>query len=383
MNTNEIIRKARTLAEDGNLMNACSRLEELCNETELSFYEKNYVLNMISGYRKFHDSFMKTDPGEAFFPVYDQALKLGRPRCIRTSACTEELSKYGFGGSILKAREALKIFLDSYLYDRVKTVFVFSWGFESRTFKLKDPFQRKDISLDIDGRSFEFAAAIALLSEVIRRPVPAGYFFSGSLEISGGEVIIGPAESIEEKLEAAERECPDGVYLLAGESVQAASPDLKKVRTFREAAEIIFPDLKQRLQELQSELGERNITLKIGTVNTADKKKHTHLKFNLKGKLVFNEGRMLHSFLRNISIYASSDRKGVILDGLVTGYSVSTLCAMREVSNCISNFLAVRYTGLDDKVDNRVLKTSAFVIRTSPADHERDEGDVFEYYPDE
>ncbi|MBK9404449.1 MAG: hypothetical protein IPN57_07950 [Ignavibacteria bacterium] len=103
-----------------------------------------------------------------------------------------------------KVKEAVIKFLDDYLFQEIKTIMVLDWKIDDLQAEVKNiPNTNIDFSAftkSIEGRSFELAAAIALISRILDIKISTDYIFSGSVESDGNHIKLLLVDRIRKNL---------------------------------------------------------------------------------------------------------------------------------------------------------------------------------------
>lgn len=374
---------AARLMQIGNFRSAGNLYKELC-ENSVSAEDKIYYENKRLNALEMAEQSDNLNIGEAFFPVVDQAENIGSVYKINI----EESGKHSMNKSLInnfKYVEKLVVkFLDELLLNEIKTIHVFDWGLQSLSFSIEPA--SKEFDEQIVGESLQLAFALALVSYIIKQPIPNTFAFSGKL-IDNTEISIGSVKGIAIKTEAIITDKPKIKSFL----IPFSNTDIKKgivvgTNTLKETVLKVFPNLVSCLKELQyKSLGNRKIHLKIiNRIKTIDSEcsyayfHHTNL--------ALDDSLKVYDFLSNISqLISDKSSNGIIISGLRITYAVPMLISL--IANHIKNYVAIRYTQVNFENDvypklSGELKPDgcSIVVRTTQTNATRKVGDHILYY---
>ena len=358
-----------SLKDEGNYNQAIAAYHKtLLNN--LSLREKADVNQKIVAAKGFYISVANISVGEVFFPVINEANSRGIVLTGKVSLDEDNKLSDELTGRWQKIKKITANFLDKYLFENIKTVMVLDWGIEQYNYSIKT-FPNSKIDLDelVGGESVELAMFISLVSFIINKNIGNTFAFTGKVN---DNFSVGSVTRIQEKNNVIIAERPMVKKFIVPFGSKTNTKFQVGLNTLEKVVKIVFPNFNKILIKKQDDIGNRRITLNTYKTTAMDKKKHWVVKFTHQD-LQNSEASKIHDFLKNnAEHYIKAD--GVIIDGLLITYAIPMLVSLREVTNHISDFIAVRYL--------RSIKNGfaeAFVIRTKNIGGSRFVGEHFEY----
>jgi len=343
----------------GNYKQAAGEYSNLLNNTDIQ-EDKYFYENKINLCNENHNLVTYLSEGEAFFPVYNEADKITAILSLKITNSPSGKKQY----DISVVKEAVKIFLDDYLFREIKTVMVFDWMIDNLVAEIKFiPNSNEDFNRFVEGiggRSFELAATVAIISKILDVKVSEKFIFSGSVEIDDGKIRIKRANRVEDKLKCVVLERPStSKFFIPNNANIETDSLLSGINFLKELIPEIFPNFKEILHnKMFSDSTENKITLKLNDSNIKDGP--DIIVFNFEHEKIEDcYISKIPRYLKNISSLIKGEKKGIVLDGLRASFLPTMLVSSQDVANQISNFIAVRYLAPDDKVYSK-----AAVVRT-------------------
>ena len=346
---------AYKLMASGRYNGAIKIFEELlknANEKD----DRAHFMGEINACKRYSQLFRGLSPGEVFVPVFDQDLQIGYIIVLKVIKEKDKtIDEY------ISLWEKVKKTVAKLLENKLTTTGILDWGLDNYSIIFKSlPQNNNDytnLTNKIKGSSVELGMAVAMISFLLNEKVTE-FAFSGGLQKRNDEIYIHPVEYIAEKKKAVSEEL-SGIKFISAENGEVIFDDLLKR---------IWNNYVNLIEAKANFLGEKRITVKKCYPDSEEPE--IILKFE-HGGLGDNDAVKIFEFFKKIVLLAKTEKEGVILDGLKAAYLAPMFCAMQEVANHLSNFIAVR-TGHN---------TRAVVIRTNNIREKstRKVGDVFEY----
>ncbi|MBS1550867.1 MAG: hypothetical protein JST15_02220 [Bacteroidetes bacterium] len=374
MKTEETEKSASKKFNLGNYLSAERQFKELLNNSK-DFEDKTYFRNKIADCKEYREIVMNLSAGEAFFPVFDQAGNNSSVLTIRITDNPTGTKTF----DIKKIKEAVIKFLDDYLYQEVKTIMVLDWK-KIEDYKaeiknipnLNDDF--REFTESIEGRSFELAAAIALISKILDLKISPDFVFSGNIEDAGTSVILKPVNRIKEKLDCIKAERPDMKKFIVPSGLKISDKIISKKNSLKNVVSEVFSKFDKDLEKslFENKFVEK-ITLKINTSKIKNRKAVSVFNFihpNIQEKDI----KRISEYLFNTGSFIKNIKQGIVIDGLKVAYLSPMLLSMSNVTNHISNFVAVRFGPPEGN------NAKAAVVRTNNSNTSKYKvGDTFSY----
>jgi len=369
------LKSAEWFFNTGNYIHAKDIYSKLLNGSKL-FEEKRDYKNKIKDCSENHKKVLRLSAGEAFFPVYDEATGESAVLTLRITDSPKSITKVL---DIENVKKCVFSFLDKYLYDEVKNIMVFDWGdFKNLKAEIKEiPHTNKEFEkfiMNIDGKSYELAAAVALISKMLNVKISSKYIFSGIVNFESYNLKIFEVDKVEEKLSAIKIERPDTEkFFTPGKSKDKI---LDSTTDFTKLIEIIYSNFNNIKDIILSDSSINKLTLNVSEIMSEDNKEYTLFKFG-HGSIKDDEGTQineLYKFFKNNFNSSKKFSRGFVIDGLLINYLTPMLISIKEITNHISDFAAVYKSPDKDNFKK------AIVIRSSNnANSTRKEGDIFYY----
>lgn len=368
MNTIESEKSVSKKFNLGNYLSAEKQFRELLNNSE-DFEDKIYFRNKIADCKEFGETAVNLAAGEAFFPVFDQTGNNSSVLTIRITKSPSGTKTF----DIENIRSAVIKFLDDYLFKEIRTIMVLDWKTEDLKAEIKEiPNINNDFrefTESIEGRSYELAAAIALISKILDVKISADYVFSGGIKADGENVKLLPVERIKEKLDCIKTERPDLKKFIVPMSVKMSDKIISRKDKLSEVVSEVFENFNTDLENSLSKLNK--FTLVINESETEDNQKVLIFNFN-HGTL--RNGNRIPEYFKNIHKLLIGREEGMIIDGFKPAFLSPMLISMQEVANHISNFIAVRHGDVTGDF------ATATVVRTNNTNTSTYKvGDTFRY----
>jgi len=363
--------EARISLELGNFLTAQKQFMQLAKKSK-TLVDKIFYNKTAQHCAEQYKNSLHIVAGEAFFPVRDK--KNNENRLLKVK-CEKSLSSVEHPKWLSSLIETMSNYFDEMLRKREEKIFVFDWGLKSLAIKFTD-LQEKEITLqELEGKSYELAAAAAIFSFFFQKKISANYIFTGGVNKN---FHISSVSLIEEKYEVCMRERKANVKLFIPADNGNRKKEINKIDNLDSLFEVVFgATVLGSIENITNNNDIRSIKLEVKNVRTSDKKYHRTAIFTTPEKLSIKETTIVMAdFLPRITSYLS-DPKGMIIDGLRQSHLYFRLGMMMK-ENHISNFIAVRSF---KKEDTNTGKSSAtVVITTNKGESQRSVGEEFEYY---
>jgi len=369
------LKKAEWLLNIGNYKQAITLFEQLkedCDDCE----KKNEIEIKIDDCSNNHAKILELSAGEAFFPVFDEATGLSVFLTLQITSSPGNTKVL----NIENVKKCVFRYMDKYLFDEVKNIMVFDWGdFKNLKAEIKEiPHTNKEFEnfiMNIDGKSYELAAAVALISKMLNVKISSKYIFSGIINLESDNLKISKVEKVNDKLFGIKIERPDTEIFFTPEKsddkIINPSTDFKKV------SDIVFTNFNTLNDIIINNETIMKITLSISDAETEDFIKTKLFKFKQPDSINDDEGLQVNEifkFFKNNVNHFKGTIEGIVIDGLKVNYLTPMLIAIKDITNHVSNYLAVTKTG--SKKENFA---KAIVVRSSNSNPTRKEGDIFYY----
>lgn len=180
----ELINSAEKSFNLGNYKESQKHYKKLFKKAN-NYDDKNDFRNRAELSAEHYIKVINLDIGEASFPVYHEAENNASIITIKITDTPSGSRQF----NIEKVKDTIRLFLDDYLSKYASKIIILDWGVnnlyaEVKNIPNKNPTFNNFTEL-IDGRSFELAASVALISRLLNTKIPDGYSFSGVIETNG------------------------------------------------------------------------------------------------------------------------------------------------------------------------------------------------------
>lgn len=356
----EDIKSAENSFELGNYKHS-EKLYKKLHKESVRYEDKNDFKNRSDLSFEYFKKVTVLDSGEACFPVYDEAED-------NASIITLRITNKPSGSktfAIDNVKSAVQTFLDEYLKDNIKELMVFDWNLHNLIAEVKEiPNSNKNFKKFtdfIEGRSFELAAFMALISYILNLKISSKYAFTGVIESDGENIDIEDVDKISEKLKCLKIERPGVSKFIIPENIIHLKD--KTINPYNSIEDIVKDVFKNFSKLLESSIREDESIKKfiLKTIQSRSKNKQSILIFKFSHPRLIEEGFLnrIPQFFENISDKLKETERGVILDGLLPNFLAPMLVSSPSVANHIRNFIAVRSGTSTNKVYEKAIVVRA------------------------
>ncbi len=373
------VEEANSLSRIKNYLRAKGIYEELLSE-DSGIRNRTILKEEIERCeREYQKSIQNMGIGEAQFPIYHQEEKCAS--IIKLKASTDAK-----GNIPLDIKNVIECLLEelSRILKRDDNKFrnffhTFSWDLD----KLCCYVEVADTKKLVVSKSYELAAAMAIISYIINIPVGADYIFTGTLASDKSKVRIGPVDLIDVKRKAVLAERPaTRAFFVPTSNEQYSNPAIPEDNLGSVLSKVFVnfdDDLAAALYEYSDkepkDFCPRLISLRLkeiednkGVPITIFAFKHPQIEDN-------EIKEAIHFLERDVADLIFRHSKGIVIDGLKLSCLTPVLVSCPILRNGNQNFIATRYS--NPKESN----AKACVVKTpvQTKDLKYLVGDVLEY----